>query len=110
MIKTVLLVIISFMISYTQCRSCISCNHDPNTAPNWDCVGGNATSGNFTGEIPEEARGQFIFECTEAGGTEYCYTKITAEPNWSNGGAFPSKIEDMVRTMNAPIFYSDVLR
>ena len=95
MIKAVLLVIL-FIIPYTICRKCISCTHDPKTAQNFDCVGGNSTAGNFTGEITEDVAGEYTVECTEEGGTEYCFTLVTSEPDWSSGGAFPSKIEDMV--------------
>ena len=95
MIKAVLLVFF-FIIPYNICRKCISCTHDPKTAQNFDCVGGNSTAGNYTGEITEDVAGKYSFECTEEGGTEYCFTLVTSEPDWSSGGAFPSKIEDMV--------------
>ena len=99
MIRTLLLVIFC-LIQNIICRTCIVCNHDPNSAgKNPDCVGtaGNSTTGNFTGEMTGDAVAKYSRECTEEGGTEFCYTLLTANAEWSNGNVvFPSEIQDMV--------------
>merc|ERR1712227_1020646 len=82
------LMLFSIKLATISARKCSACTHDPKTAQNLDCIGYGDGNDTLTGEIQE---GAFEFECTEDGGTQYCYTRVMLKPN--PDGSWPSVLK-----------------